>query len=142
MAGIQGVLVTGVAPDSPAAEAGIKQGDIVLQVNRMPVGSVAALRRPRSRRSPNGKPLLLLVRPERGRRPLRGARGALSVDRKIPPERPVNGGGGLHGPPPLSFSRPVLYAANRGDRDIAGSPDWRREPALRGSGREERGGCR
>ena len=65
MAGSEGVLVTGVAPDSPAAEAGIKEGDIVLQVNRAPVGSVAALRKA-VEKTPSGKPLLLLVRTSEG----------------------------------------------------------------------------
>jgi serine protease Do len=59
------VLVTGVAPDSPAAEAAIQPGDVVLQVNRKPVGSVAALRKA-VEQTPAGKPLLLLVRPNEG----------------------------------------------------------------------------
>ena len=65
LAGSEGVLVTGVAPDSPAAEAGIKEGDVVLQVNRAPVGSVAALRKA-VEKTPDGKPLLLLVRTSEG----------------------------------------------------------------------------
>jgi serine protease Do len=60
-----GVLVTGVAPDSPAAEADLKPGDVVLQVNRRPVGSVAALRA-EVEKVADGKPLLLLVRPAEG----------------------------------------------------------------------------
>ena len=60
-----GVLVTEVAPDSPAAEADLKAGDIVLEVNRKPVGSVAALRAEIAR-IPDGKPLLLLVHPTEG----------------------------------------------------------------------------
>jgi serine protease Do len=38
--GRSGVLVTDVAPDSAAAAAGIKEGDLVLEVNRRRVGSV------------------------------------------------------------------------------------------------------
>jgi serine protease Do len=38
--GGSGVLVTDVAPDSAAAAAGIKEGDLVLEVNRRRVGSV------------------------------------------------------------------------------------------------------
>ena len=60
-----GVLVMGVAPDSPAAEAGVKQGDVVLQVNRRPVGSMTALRAEVDKTG-DGKPLLLLVRPSEG----------------------------------------------------------------------------
>src|SRR5262249_7955787 len=37
--GRDGVLVSGVAPGSAAAEAGIKAGDVILQVNRKPVAS-------------------------------------------------------------------------------------------------------
>jgi len=63
--GGSGVLVTDVAPDSPAAEADLKPGDIVLEVNRRPVGSVAALRAEVGK-TPDGKPLLLLVHPAEG----------------------------------------------------------------------------
>jgi serine protease Do len=60
-----GVLVTEVAPDSPAADAQVKPGDVILQVNRHPVGSVDALRT-EVRKTADGKPLLLLVRPSEG----------------------------------------------------------------------------
>ena len=60
-----GVLVGGVAPDSPAAEAGVKAGDVVLQVNRHPVGSAAALQAEAGKAAAD-KPLLLLVRPAEG----------------------------------------------------------------------------
>jgi serine protease Do len=36
----KGVVVRGVTPDSPAADAGIQQGDVVLEVNHTKVGSV------------------------------------------------------------------------------------------------------
>jgi len=39
--GTKGVVVTGVAPDSPASQAGVDPGDVILEVNRQPVGSVA-----------------------------------------------------------------------------------------------------
>jgi serine protease Do len=60
-----GVLVTEVAPDSPAADAQVKPGDVILQVNRHPVGSVDALRTEVGKTA-DGKPLLLLVRPSEG----------------------------------------------------------------------------
>lgn len=37
-----GVIVRGVQPGSPAAEAGLQRDDIILQVNQQPVSSVAA----------------------------------------------------------------------------------------------------
>jgi serine protease Do len=39
--GTQGVVITDVDPDSAASAAGLQQGDIILQVNRKPVVSVA-----------------------------------------------------------------------------------------------------
>jgi serine protease Do len=63
--GGSGVLVTDIAPDSPAADAGVKPGDIVLEVNRKAVGSVAGLKAEVAK-VPDGKPLLLLVRPAEG----------------------------------------------------------------------------
>jgi serine protease Do len=60
-----GVLVVGVTPGSPAAEADINRGDIILEVNRTPVGSVSELKAEIAN-TPDGKPLLLLVRPPDG----------------------------------------------------------------------------
>jgi serine protease Do len=39
----QGVVVAGVQPGSRAAEAGVHQGDVILEINQQPVGSVADL---------------------------------------------------------------------------------------------------
>jgi S1-C subfamily serine protease len=39
----QGLLVAGVAPDSPAAQAGIRRGDILIQVNNQPVNFAGEL---------------------------------------------------------------------------------------------------
>jgi serine protease Do len=56
----QGVVVTQVKPDSIAAQAGIKNGDIILQVNRKPVDSAAAFNRAIGE-SPREKRVLLLI---------------------------------------------------------------------------------
>jgi serine protease Do len=61
----EGVMVTGVEPDSPAEEAGIKAGDVVLRVNRAGVGSVGALKA-EVERTPKDRAVLLLVRPSEG----------------------------------------------------------------------------
>ena len=37
----KGVVITDVAPDSPAAQAGLDPGDVILEINRQPVASVA-----------------------------------------------------------------------------------------------------
>ena len=63
--GKKGVLVTGVAPDSPAAEAGIEAGDLLLEVNRTPVTSVEQVKKAAAA-TPAGKALLVLVRPANG----------------------------------------------------------------------------
>jgi serine protease Do len=57
----EGVLVAGIAPESPAAEANLQVGDVVLEVNRVPVGSVADLKKEMDKVK-GGKPVLLLLR--------------------------------------------------------------------------------
>jgi len=61
----QGVLVTAVEPASPADDAGLHAGDIVLQANRKPVDSLEALREAVGKVE-EGKHVLLLVRPAEG----------------------------------------------------------------------------
>ena len=61
----QGVLVTSVEPGSPAEDAGLHAGDIVLQANRKAVASVDALRKEVGKVE-EGKHVLLLVRPAEG----------------------------------------------------------------------------
>ncbi len=64
----QGVLVTGVEPGSPAHEAGIEAGDVVLQVNRKPVDSVAALRKEAGKVADGGKLVMLVQSADGGDR--------------------------------------------------------------------------
>lgn len=42
---VQGVVVTDVAPDSPAEDAGLQRGDVIEQINRQPVNSVSDYQR-------------------------------------------------------------------------------------------------
>jgi serine protease Do len=42
---VKGVAVTDVAPDSEAAAAGLRRGDVIEEVNREPVESVSEYRR-------------------------------------------------------------------------------------------------
>ena len=44
-AGTKGAVVTDVAPDSPASEAGFEPGDVVVEVNRQPVASASDYRK-------------------------------------------------------------------------------------------------
>jgi serine protease Do len=53
--------VTGVEPGSPAGDAGLSRGDIILEVNRAPVGDVGAYR-DAMRSASKEKSVLFLVR--------------------------------------------------------------------------------
>ncbi|HKT78669.1 MAG TPA: DegQ family serine endoprotease [Vicinamibacterales bacterium] len=57
--GVQGLLVESVSPDSRAAEAGLRSGDVIQQVNRQPVRSVDDLRAAVQRTT--DRPALMLV---------------------------------------------------------------------------------
>jgi len=57
----EGVLIGGVQPDSPAAEARLQAGDVILQVNKTTVASVAEVKKAICKTESN-KPLLLLLR--------------------------------------------------------------------------------
>jgi serine protease Do len=59
--GTQGVVVTEVEPGSPAAEAGIQPGDVVLEVNHQAVKSGTDIRAG-VKNSGSRPPLLLIVR--------------------------------------------------------------------------------
>jgi len=63
----EGVMFTGVLPDSPAAEASLQPGDVIVEVNKVPVGSVAALKK-EAGKVEGDKPLLLLLRRENSNR--------------------------------------------------------------------------
>jgi serine protease Do len=62
----QGVVVVGVEPGSPAAEAGIQQGDVIVEVDRHSVGSVNELKE-KIDKSADKDHLLLLVQRENGK---------------------------------------------------------------------------
>lgn len=55
----EGLVVTEVDPNGPAAEAGIDRGDLILEMNRKPVNSLADVKSALS--SETGKSILLLV---------------------------------------------------------------------------------
>jgi serine protease Do len=59
--GTQGVVVTEIDPNGPAAQAGIQQGDVIQQVNRLPVRSVGDMAKALAS-SENRPPLLLINR--------------------------------------------------------------------------------
>ena len=63
----EGVMVTNVLPDSPAADAAVQVGDVIVEVNKVPVGSVAALKK-EAGKIEDDKPLLLLLRRENSNR--------------------------------------------------------------------------
>jgi serine protease Do len=62
----QGVVVVGVKPGSPAYEAGIQQGDVIIEVNRQPVNSVKEVKK-NINKSKQKDHLLLLVQRQNGK---------------------------------------------------------------------------
>lgn len=63
----EGLVITYVRPNSVAALAGLESGEVIVQVNRMPVKTMADFRRALEK-SPLEKGVLLLVRSARGSR--------------------------------------------------------------------------
>ena len=59
--GTKGVVVTAVAPDSPASNAGLDPGDVILEINRQPVTSAADYKKAVSKLK-KGDTVLLRVR--------------------------------------------------------------------------------
>jgi serine protease Do len=57
--GAKGLVITDVSPDSRAADAGLQEGDIIVEVNRQPVQSADELRA--AVRKTTNRPVLLLV---------------------------------------------------------------------------------
>ncbi len=60
--GTKGVLVTDIDPQSPAAGAGIRRGDIITQVNRRPISSPTEAARELQRVPAGGTAFLLVLR--------------------------------------------------------------------------------
>jgi serine protease Do len=59
--GVRGVVVTEVDPDGPAAETGLRRGDVIAEVNRRPVHNAAQYEKA-VKASGKGKSVLFLVR--------------------------------------------------------------------------------
>ena len=60
--GMHGVVITGLAPDSAAAQAGVEAGDVILEINRQAVRSVNDVRKISAKLPKNEGVLLLLNR--------------------------------------------------------------------------------
>jgi len=61
----RGVVVKSVEDGSPAANAGIRPGDVILEVNRQPIKDVAALKRLLDKHA-QGAPLIMLLQRQAG----------------------------------------------------------------------------
>jgi len=59
---VQGVLITAVDPDSDAAQAGLRGGDVIVAVSQAPVKSVAEFRKAAEAASKAGQQLFLTIR--------------------------------------------------------------------------------
>ena len=59
---VQGVVITGVDPDSDAAQAGLRAGDVIVAVSQAPVKTVAEFRKAAEAASKAGQQLFLTIR--------------------------------------------------------------------------------
>jgi len=66
--GDTGVVVTEVRPDSPAAQAGIATGDVIREVNRMPVQRIEDVEKGMTRGGESSSQILLRVEREGSQR--------------------------------------------------------------------------
>ena len=66
-AGIEGVVISRVEPMSPAFDADVERGHVVLEINRQPVRSIEDYRRLTARARPGDVLTLYLFKPESGR---------------------------------------------------------------------------
>ena len=57
--GVQGLVVTGVEPMGPAADAGIQEGDVIVEINHHPIRSAADVRS--ALEKSDGRPALVLI---------------------------------------------------------------------------------
>jgi len=57
----KGVLITGVEPDSPSDEAGLRPGDLILEINRAKVATVSQVRKALEKTRPE-EPTIVLVK--------------------------------------------------------------------------------
>lgn len=60
----RGIIVLAVQPGSPAARAGVRQGDILTRIGDTPIASTGDLRRAIRERAPGDEVTLAGVRPE------------------------------------------------------------------------------
>ena len=58
----KGVVITGVEPDSPSEDAGLRPGDLVLEVNRTKVATVSQVRKALEKTRPEEPTVVLFKR--------------------------------------------------------------------------------
>jgi serine protease Do len=61
----EGVVITNVEGGSPAARDGLRKGDVILEIERMPVTTLTAFKDVVNQLTPSDDVLLLILREER-----------------------------------------------------------------------------